>query len=255
MSILDEIILHKKKEVVITKEKTSIKDLELSQHFKRSCISVSERIFQKNYPSIIAEFKRKSPSKKDINITANALGTCLNYQDAGATAISILTDEKYFGGRNTDIINVRDQIHIPILRKEFIVDEYQLIEAKSIGADFILLVAECLSKESCKSLATLAKNLGLEVLLEMHNVNQIDKINDNIQLVGINNRNLETFETTIETSLELIDQLPQDIIKISESGISTLNEIKILYNFGYKGFLIGESLMKDDTLLRKVITL
>lgn len=252
MNILEEIISHKRKEVAATKANTSIKALENSNYFKRVCYNVTEAIQNNNYPSIIAEFKRRSPSRKEINLQANVLDTCLKYQSNGAKALSVLTDNKYFAGNNEDIILIRDEITLPILRKEFIIDEYQIIEAKSLGADFILLIAECLSKNEVMSLARNAHNLGMQVILEMHSNNHIDKINDDIDLIGVNNRNLETFETSIQTSIDMIKSLPQDRICISESGISNAEEIAILHKLGYKGLLIGETLMKDVYLLSTI---
>lgn len=252
MNILDEIISHKRKEVASAKANTSVKTLESSGYFNRVCYTIVEAIQNNNSPSIIAEFKRKSPSRSEINLQADVLDTCLKYQALGATALSVLTDKKYFSGSNDDITTIRDEIHLPILRKEFIIDDYQIIEAKSLGADFILLIAECLSGNEVKSLARTAHDLGLQVLLEMHSKDQIDKINDDIDLIGVNNRNLETFETNIQTSIEMIKVLPKDRINISESGISNADEISILHTLGYKGFLIGETLMKDVDLLSTI---
>lgn len=252
MNILDEIIRYKRKEVELLKAHTSVKMLESSYNFKRTCLKVTDAIQKNNSPSIIAEFKRRSPSRSEINLQANVLEVCLQYQNMGATAISVLTDQKYFGGSNEDITTIRDEIKLPILRKEFIIDEYQIIEAKGLGADFILLIAECLSVNEIKSLSRTAHDLGLQVLLEMHSENQIDKINDDIDLIGVNNRNLETFETNIQTSIDMIKSLPHDRICISESGISYAEEIAILHKLGYKGFLIGETLMKDVDLLSAI---
>jgi indole-3-glycerol phosphate synthase len=244
MNILHQIIADKKKDLVLLKQHISIKDLESSIYFQRPTISLSKNIRASNQPMVIAEFKRRSPSKPNINIAANINTVPIDYASAGAAALSILTNTHYFGGKDSDIINTRDKVNIPILRKEFIIDEYQIIEAKSIGADLILLIAEVLSAEECKQLASFAKSLGLEVLLEMHSAEQLNKINDYVDLVGVNNRNLENFVTTIDTSLKLLDRLPKEKIKVSESGIDHPSQVAQLYAAGYEAFLIGENFMK-----------
>ncbi len=244
MSILDQILSDQKKLVELNKQRVSIKMLQQKEAYTRPCISLKRSILENKYPAIIAEFKRRSPSKPNINVHADISTVPLAYENAGASAISILTNEKYFGGFDEDIISNRKHITIPILRKEFIVDAYQIHEAKAMGADMILLIAEALEKEECKELTTIAKDLGLEVLLELHAENEIDKIYNGVDFVGINNRNLKNFETTIQASMDMIGKLPSEVIKVSESGISSAEEIVTLYNAGYKAFLIGESFMK-----------
>ncbi len=246
MNILDEIIHNQKAIVAQSKILHPIKTLEATPFFDRKCHSLVEKIINYPYPSIIAEFKRKSPSKPDINANADIKAIAKAYQEGGAAAISVLTNEHFFGGNNFDIIDIRNQMAIPVLRKEFIIDPYQLYEAKSIGADLVLLIAEALTKEQCKTLAKEAKALGLEVIMELHSEEEIDKINDSIDFVGVNNRNLKNFNTTIETSLALLDKLPTDKIKISESGIQSQEDVIALWNAGYRAFLIGERFMKHN---------
>lgn len=245
MNILDQIIADQKNLVEVNKKNISQKTLEASPYFTRPCHSLKSNMAACQYPSVIAEFKRKSPSKPDINSNADILTVPLSYQFGGAAATSILTNQKYFGGCNADIVSVRESLAIPILRKEFIIDVYQLYESKSMGADVILLIAEALDIESCKLLAREAKALGLEVLLELHHESELEKINDFVDFIGINNRNLKNFNTTIESSLEMIAKLPSDKIKISESGIQSPLDVVTLWQAGYQGFLIGERFMRE----------
>lgn len=193
---------------------------------------------------IIAEFKRRSPSKGWINRDADPLRTVPAYAEAGAAAVSILTDGPYFGGSEDDIVSVREKVGIPILRKEFIVDPWQVLQSRVLGADAILLIAAALTKERCAELAAAAHDLGLEVLLEIHSQSEVEYINGNVDMVGVNNRNLGTFHTDTDNSLRLADALPRDILRVSESGISAPQTIRRLREAGYKGFLIGESFMK-----------
>ncbi|MFM2392474.1 MAG: hypothetical protein RLZZ546_451 [Bacteroidota bacterium] len=245
MTILDKIIKTKHEDVALAKLLYPIKELEKTAIFNRSPYSISQSISLKKEPAIISEFKRKSPSKPIINLHAtNAI--VVEYEKAGASAVSILTDKDYFGGSNDDVISIREKVGIPILRKEFIVDEYQIIEAKSIGADFILLIAEVLTKQEIISFTDLAHSLGMEVLMEMHDEIQIDKLFHKINLVGINNRNLKTFETSIENSFRILPLLPKEMIKVSESGIYTEDQVLSLYEAGFDAFLIGENFMKQE---------
>ncbi|MEQ9425071.1 MAG: indole-3-glycerol phosphate synthase TrpC [Cyclobacteriaceae bacterium] len=247
MNILEEIIAHKKKEVAERKEAVSIKALEFSPYFDSRCTSARAEILDPMKSGIIAEFKRKSPSKGIINDKAKVQDVVKRYKGAGVSAVSVLTDSKYFGGDNDDLIRAREAVRIPILRKDFIVDEYQLIEAKSIGADFILLIAAALTSKEVDSLSKFAKALGLEVLMEVHSKKELDaNLFESIDLIGINNRNLKTFETTIETSLQLVDLIPDEFVKISESGISKPETIVELKSTGFHGFLIGENFMASD---------
>jgi len=246
MNILETIIAKKRLEVESSKILQPLKALEKSQYYNRTCISISKALQEPGATGIIAEHKRKSPSKGVINDQLNVNDVVFAYQQAEASAISILTDQAFFGGSNDDILTVRNSISIPILRKEFIVDEYQIHEAKSIGADLILLIASCLNPSEVKTYAKLANQLGMEVLLELHDEDEFSHICNEVQLVGINNRSLKTFSVNIERSLEMAAKLPSQKIKVAESGINHASEVKIFREHGYKGFLIGENFMKSS---------
>lgn len=220
--------------------------LEQMEHFERDCISLKETFAGNMSSGIIAEFKRKSPSRGILNDKTDIIEVVHDYEFFGAAGISVLTDEIYFGGLNDDILLARDVVECPILRKDFIIDEYQVGETKAIGADVILLIAACLTPGRVKQLSILAKDLGLEVLLELHNESELGHICDEVDLIGINNRNLQTLEVDINTSLELIKKIPAGKIAISESGISDPASIVTLRNAGFKGFLIGENFMKEE---------
>ena len=247
MNILDKITADKRKEVDLKKSLISAKQLEESFLFERQTISLTERL--KNSASgIIAEHKRRSPSKATINQNLNVQDVAKGYENAGVCGMSVLTDGKYFGGSLDDLIIARASSNLPLLRKEFIIDQYQIIEAKAYGADVILLIAAILSKEEIKQFSTLAKQLNLDVLLEVHNEEELHKsIMPSIDMLGVNNRNLKTFEVSLETSKLLSEIIPNDFVKVSESGISSVEAIKDLKQFGYKGFLIGENFMKTDS--------
>lgn len=245
MNILDQITANKKLEVVERKALYPTQLLEKSIYFETPTVSMRQYLLREDKSGIIAEFKRHSPSQGDINPYVKVEEVSIGYMQAGASALSVLTDTKFFKGTNQDLIEARKFNFCPILRKDFIIDEYQIIEAKSIGADVILLIAECLDKEGVKRLAKFAKSLGLEVLMEVHSLPQLDKITPDLDIIGVNNRNLETFEVSINTSLELFDAIPNDFVKISESGISNVEAIMELKRAGYQGFLIGEYFMRD----------
>ena len=244
MSILREIILNKRKEIDFFKKNNPISEIEKSLFFDREVISLKKSLIEKS--GIISEFKRKSPSKPNINLDAEVLTITRGYEISNSSGLSILTDSKYFGGSNEDITLVRNEINIPILRKDFMLDEYQIIESKSLGADIILLIAACLSKEEVENLSRFAKSFNLQVILEIHSEDELSYICDFIDVVGVNNRNLKKFETDINNSIKLADMIPSDFLKISESGISTSKEIFQLKEYGYDGFLIGENFMKND---------
>ena len=246
MNILDQIIDNKRKEVAQRKTVTTVSMLSASNLFNRNTISLVNRLLDSTSTGIIAEFKRRSPSKGVINNTATPLEVAVGYENAGAAGISILTDEQFFGGADTDLIKVRSTINIPILRKEFIIDDYQLYEAKSIGADVILLIAACLTPEEVISLSSTAQSLGLEVLLELHDEDELEHICDTVDMVGINNRSLKTFDVDIERSLKMAQQIPAGKLKIAESGIDDPTLIKLFRSNGYSGFLIGENFMKSS---------
>ena len=243
MNILDEIVSHKKKEVASRKELYPTPLLEKSPFFDGETVSLSRYIKREDKSGIIAEFKRKSPSKPSINLYADVEEVSVSYMQAGASALSILTDTFFFGGKSEDLTTARRYNFCPILRKDFIIDEYQIIEARSIGADAILLISEILTKEEVKSLTALAHSLQMEVLMEVHSEIQLDKYEGNINLIGVNNRNLDTFVTDIQSSKDLYAKLPSEVTKISESGIHRVDDIHALKTIGYEGFLIGERFM------------
>lgn len=245
MNILEKITRHKRLETAERKSLYPAKLLEKSIHFDTPVVSLCKYLLREDKSGIIAEFKRASPSKGDINPYAKVEEVSIGYMQAGASALSVLTDEKFFKGKNADLTEARKFNFCPILRKDFIIDEYQIIEAKSIGADAILLIAECLEKKEVAQFAEFAKSLGLEVLMEVHSMRQLDKITPDLDLIGVNNRNLETFEVSINNSLEMFDAIPSDFVRISESGISDVESIQTLKAAGYQGFLIGEYFMED----------
>lgn len=241
--ILDEIIAHKQFE--IEQQKAAIHQELLINNCNAPMPRISMRACLPASPSgIIAEFKRRSPSKGWIKENAQADIIPPAYEAAGASALSILTDEKFFGGNLKDIRTVRSKVQLPILRKDFIIDEYQLYQARIVGADAILLIAAALRKEQCRMLAAKAHELGLEVLLEIHSEQELEYIEDNIDMVGVNNRNLGTFHTDVENSFRLAEKLPKEMLLVSESGISSPQTVRQLRAAGFRGFLIGENFMK-----------
>lgn len=244
--ILQKIIARKKQHLITQKATTSLKDFEQMPHFERETISLCAALKSEQHLGIIAEFKRHSPSQGDIHATANVQEVTQGYIKHGASALSVLTDEPFFKGRTEDVKIARAHNDCPILRKDFMIDEYQIFEAKALGADVILLIAECLTKKEIATLANRAKSLNLEVLLEVHSAEQLDKLVPAIDVVGVNNRNLKTFEVDTQTSIDLFAQIPDDFLKISESGISDPNVIYDLRRLGYHGFLIGEYFMRAE---------
>ncbi len=249
MNILETIIEEKKKEVRRQKTLVSVVALEQSELYNRDTFSLKQFLLDESKTGIIAEFKRKSPSKGIINDHSDVVKVTKAYAANGASCLSVLTDEKFFGGTAEDLKKARVN-QIPILRKDFIIDEYQIIEARAIGADVILLIAACLTPERVKELALFAKSLQLEVLLEIHNEEELQHICDATEIVGINNRDLKTFTVDINRSLELGKKIPSDKLKIAESGISNIETISTFKNAGFRGFLIGENFMKtpDPTI-------
>ena len=246
--ILEEIVAFKRKEVEKFKKELSQVFLESRVEILKNSEMVSMKLALKNSTSgIIAEFKRKSPSKGWIARNASPERTAYSYQTNGATALSILTDSEYFGGSNVHIRLARQmKVYIPILYKNFIIDEYQLYQARVCGASAVLLIAACLSKEQCKNLIHKAHELELEVLLEMHSEEETEYAELEPDMCGINNRNLGTFDTDVNNSFNLIQRLPADAVKVSESGISDVDTIRQLKTVGYQGFLIGEPFMKES---------
>ncbi|MCC8117851.1 MAG: indole-3-glycerol phosphate synthase TrpC [Bacteroidales bacterium] len=255
--ILTEIIANKRIEVAEAKKRLPQAELE-AQLQPRQYLSMRQSIEAKPY-GIIAEFKRRSPSKGWIHPDAQVEDIAPLYETGGAAAMSVLTDSKFFGGSLDDLQQARSLINIPILRKDFIIDEYQLVEAAVAGADAVLLIASALTQEECADLAKKAKELGLEVLLEIHKPSELPYITPDIKMVGVNNRNLGTFHTDVENSLKIAEQLPQGITLITESGIRSVEDVRRLGKAGFRGFLIGEMLMKTadpgDTLSKLVNSL
>jgi indole-3-glycerol phosphate synthase len=244
MNILDTIIEHKKSEIMLHRKSRSIVDLESFENFSRETLSLKKSILDESRTGIIAEFKRKSPSRGIINDKVSPAEITSAYTRLGASGLSVLTDEYFFGGSSGDLLQAR-QNQIPILRKDFMIDEYQVVEARSMGADVILLIAACLTPSRVKELAAAAKSLGMEILLEIHQEDELEHICDDVDLVGVNNRDLRNFEVDIETSVRLSEKIPSDKIRISESGINQIAAIQRLKEFGYKGFLMGEYFMKQ----------
>ena len=244
MNILDKIVKDKRIEVNLRKGLIPLSQLEASVLFDRDSVSLAHAL-RNSRTGIIAEHKRRSPSKSVINQDLNVQDVAKGYEQAGVCGMSVLTDGKYFGGSLDDLLLARAAVKMPLLRKEFIIDTYQIIEAKAYGADVILLIAAILSKAEIKRFSELAKSLGLDVLLEVHNEEELHKsIMPSLDMLGVNNRNLKTFEVSLETSKELSEIIPDDFVKVSESGISSIEAIKELRPYGYQGFLIGENFMK-----------
>ena len=244
MNILEKIIAQKRIEVAQRKKDVPVAILEQQEHFKELPYSLKAFIRDTSKCSIIAEFKRASPSKGIINNEANVKDVTAAYTRYGASGVSVLTDEHFFKGSINDLVTASEN-PLPVLRKDFMIDEYQLVEAKAHGASVILLIAACLSPADVKSLATAAKGLGLEVLLELHDETELDHVCSEVDLVGINNRNLKTFSVDLEQSIRLSERLDDAFLKIAESGISSVENMHYLKQHGFDGFLIGENFMKE----------
>ncbi|MEM7086097.1 MAG: indole-3-glycerol phosphate synthase TrpC [Bacteroidota bacterium] len=246
MSILEKITNYKKQEVAARKEAFPISVLEQSSFFARKTNSMAYAL-RNSKSGVIAEHKRRSPSKAVINDRNLLPDVVLGYENAHVAAISVLTDTKFFGGSLDDLLLARQSVSIPLLRKEFIIDPYQIYEARAYGADAILLIAACLSEKQLQDYSALAKRLQLDVLLEVHNSEELKKsLHGTVDMLGVNNRNLKTFEVSIDISKELSSLIPDSFVKVSESGISSIEAIHQLQPFGFKGFLIGEHFMKSD---------
>jgi indole-3-glycerol phosphate synthase len=243
MNILEEIIQHKHKEVAERKKQNPMRALENTIYFNAAPVSLCKSVTEGS--GIIAEIKRKSPSKGIINPNVSVENISIGYANAGASGLSVLTDTKYFGGTNDDLLIARKLSNIPILRKDFVVDEFQIVEAKSIGANAILLIAASLTHEQIKLFARLAHSLQLEVLLEVHNENELlTNLEADADLIGVNNRDLKTFVTDIEISRQLVELIPGNVVKVSESGIEKPETIIELSQIGYQGFLMGQNFMQ-----------
>ena len=246
MTILDRILEQKRIEVEILKAHFKLKDFEKSSMFFEKSISMKESILSSGF-GIIAEIKRKSPSAGIMRNDVNPVELSKEYQESGVAGISVLTDFNFFGGSIDDLMNVKRNVSIPVLRKEFIIDEIQIFQAKAIGADAILLIAEALSEEKALHFTILAQSLGMEVIMEFHEKSEMYKLNDEVDIIGVNNRNLKLQKTDISTSLELFDFLPKNKVLISESGLQTKEDLIKIANIGYNGALIGESILKSDS--------
>lgn len=245
MTILDKIIVKKKLEVEQARTIARTADLEAMPLFERSCYSLRDSMHHPARNGIIAEFKRASPSKGIINDHSSVNEVAAGYQAAGASAVSVLTDADFFKGGLADLTAARAALQLPLLRKEFIIDEYQIVEAKAYGADIILLIAAVLDPKRVQGLSRFAQSLGLNVLLEVHNREELERsIVDSLDAIGVNNRNLKDFSVSLDHSLELVEQIPDRFIKVSESGISDPATIRQLRKAGFQGFLIGENFMK-----------
>ncbi|MBU6122123.1 indole-3-glycerol phosphate synthase TrpC [Hymenobacter siberiensis] len=245
-TILDTIVAYKRKEVASRRELVPTKLLETSLYFNSQPLSLRKYLLREGGSGLIAEFKRKSPSKGWINQYAPVERTTLGYMQAGAAALSILTDTEFFGGKNEDLTTARKFNFCPILRKDFVVDEYQILEAKGMGADAVLLIAAVLTPQEIDSLGRLARSLGLEVLLEVHDGEELARSanTEAVNLIGVNNRNLHDFSLSLDTSMTLAEAIPNEFVKVSESGISTATAIGQLREVGYRGFLLGEAFMR-----------
>jgi indole-3-glycerol phosphate synthase len=243
MDILEQIASFKREEVKLKKLEIPVFQLERSDFFNLRMPSFHMALAGSG-PSVIGEFKRKSPSMGDINRSADIRKVAQGYQDAGIAAMSILTDEVYFGGKNSDLTEAAGFLKIPLLRKDFIVDEYQVVEAKSLGASAILLIASILVKDEVETFSKLAVSLGMDVLFEIHDTADLEKISRNINIIGVNNRNLKTFEVTMDKSYDLLRHLPENSFKVAESGIQTPEDVMRFFDMGYDAFLIGETFMK-----------
>ena len=246
MTILREILNYKAAEIEKNRAIKPVKELEKGTYFDRETISLTDKILDPSRSSIIAEFKRVSPSKGVINGCASVIKVTSGYSFYGASGLSVLTYEKYFGGSAADLMNARITNNIPILRKDFITNEYQVIESKSIGADAVLLIAAALDEKKILKLSELAHSLRLQVLLEVHEEDELRYINKYIDIIGVNNRDLKTFVVDRGLSVRLAGKIPEGQVRISESGISSVEVIKELTEYGYNGFLIGEAFMKKD---------
>ena len=247
MTILEEIIQTKRKEVEERKALYPVKLLEQSIYFNSPTVSLKKYLLREDKSGIIAEIKRKSPSKGVINPYVSVERTSIGYMQAGASALSVLTDKTFFGGSNEDLMVARKYNYCPILRKDFIIDEYQIIEAKSIGADAILLIAAAVEPNKIKSLTQAARQLGLQVLLEVHHAEELKaNLDAGADLIGVNNRDLKTFQLSIDVSRELAHLIPNDVVKVSESGIESVDTIRELRAYGYRGFLMGQNFMQHS---------
>ncbi len=244
--ILRTIVEQKHKEVALLKSKVSIDDLKKEALFNRICYSAKAAILDDNKSGIISEFKRQSPKKGPINADANIQKVIESYQEANVSVVSVLTDQLFFGAHDNDFEKARKHLRIPLLRKDFLIDPYQIYQSKAMGADLILLIAAILTPNEVESMSRIANDLGLEILLEIHNETELNHINPLIDLVGINNRNLKDFSVDLNHSIKLSEQIPDTFVKVAESGITGEQDVRFLKSNGFQAFLIGEYFMKHD---------
>lgn len=251
MNILDKIVADKRLEVDAKKSVVSIDVFKHASLFDRPVNSLKKALIDGS--GIIAEYKRRSPSKDVINHRNTVIEVSRGYEQAGASGISVLTDSRYFGGSLDDLLQARATVKMPVLRKDFMIDPYQFYEAKAYGADVILLIAAVLTDKEISEFSALARELRMEVLLEVHNLEELERSDlQNVDMIGVNNRDLKTFQVSLEASKELSDKIPDKIVKVSESGISQIEAITELKRFGYQGFLIGENFMKSDDPMNEI---
>ncbi|MBQ5538815.1 MAG: indole-3-glycerol-phosphate synthase [Bacteroidales bacterium] len=262
-TILDEIVENKKREVADLKKRLSISELKEKPFFFRQTFSL-QNVLKSSRTGIISEFKRKSPSKGDIHQGIEPKDVVPLYEKYGCSAVSCLADNKYFGGSFLDVVQARENLeHTPLLFKEFLTEPYQLYLAKASGADVVLLIAACLERSQCQELALEAKELGLETLLEIHSEDELSHYDESfVNVLGVNNRNLKIFKTDVQISKDIVKNLPETAVKISESGISKPETVAELKKLGFNGFLMGENFMKESnpgialkTFIDNVLTL
>ncbi len=244
MNILDKIVAQKRIEVANQIEYKPVEKLQTYDYYKKEVPSLKKYLSDGNHNGIISEYKRQSPSKGSINDMSTIEDVVPKYEKAGVSGISVLTDSEFFGGNKSDLIAARQLTSVPILRKDFMISDYQVHEAKAIGGSAILLIASILSYTEAEELSKLAKDLGLDILMEVHSKEELDIVNPLVDVVGVNNRNLKTFEVSIQQSIDLAKEMPNEVVKISESGIYTPEDIFTLREHGYQGFLIGENFMR-----------
>lgn len=247
LTILDEILNHKQKEVDLRKEKNPLieSEIEKARSARPLFLDSLKTQLDRGHPAVIAEVKKASPSKGVLRESFDPASIAISYAQAGAVCLSVLTDEKYFQGHDQYIASVKKVCNLPILRKEFIVDTYQIYESKLLGADCILLIVSALDDFQLKQFCNLATELNLDVLVEVHNQEELDRVLTlNFSMVGINNRNLHTFVTDIQTTIDLLQLIPDDKLVVSESGIHSKEQVQILQKNDVNAFLVGESFMR-----------
>jgi indole-3-glycerol phosphate synthase len=241
--ILDEIVETKRREVADRKEKVPLRELEKAVGKMLPTRDFRKAIRTGKY-AVIAEVKRRSPSRGLLRADFDPVRIALEYESHGAAAVSVLTDETFFGGSNTDLTTVKDAVTLPVLRKEFIIDPYQVYETRAIGADALLLIAAILTEAQLREYRDLSASLGLAALVEVHDGKELKKaLGAGAEIIGINNRNLKTFQTDLRTTLALAPLIPADRIAVSESGIRNRQDIETLMKAGIRAFLIGETLI------------